>query len=82
MLGLTKTDHLDQYPEIKCCNDCGWFEVRGLPHHIIAIAEPRHEQNGCFYLIPGRDRAIERQATRSIFSHSTRAETFNDSFHI
>lgn len=61
-LDLPKRQHLAdlaRYPEpsgLRCT--CGWFEVREVSCGIYAIAEPRHEQNGCFYLALGRDKAL------------------------
>ena len=61
-LDLPKTTHLsdlDIYPEPQGLkNTCGWFVVREAAREIYAICEPYHEQNGCFFVILGTDKAL------------------------
>ena len=50
-----------KYPKVPGLqNTFGWFEVRRIAgcDGVYAVAEPRHEQNGCFYLVVGSDRAL------------------------
>ena len=49
----------EKYPEVPGLkNTFGWFEVRRMPCEVFAVAEPRHEENGCFYVALGKDKAL------------------------
>lgn len=52
-------DHA-KYPVVPGLqNTFGWFEVRRMPcDGVFAVAEPRHEQNGCFYVVLGETKAL------------------------
>ena len=51
---------LEKYPKPDGLrNTCGWFEVREMPGlGVYAVAEPYHEQNGCFYVVLGNEKAL------------------------
>ena len=70
-LDLPKHAHLgdfERYPRPEGLkNTFGWFEVRVLPGDIYAIAEPYHEQNGCFYVVLGETKALLFDAGLGIY---------------
>lgn len=61
-LDLPKRQYLgdyEKYPRVDgLAHTCGWFEVRRMPGDVLAVAEPMHEQNGCFYVVLGTEKAL------------------------
>lgn len=61
-LDLPKRAYLGDFakypPVLGLQNTFGWFEVRSCGAGVYAVAEPRHEQNGCFYVVLGEEKAL------------------------
>ena len=81
-LDLPKRQYLEdfeKYPAVDgLANTCGWFEVRSMGCDVFAVAEPMHEQNGCFYVVLGTEKALAFDTGLGIYNPKPLVEELAD----